>query len=50
MIYIVAIAIVAFSCGAAAAPSLLFRWYVAEARRLKVEPLPEEQTVAYPFV
>jgi hypothetical protein len=33
----------------AAAPKLLFRWYLREARRLEVPPDPAEVIATYPF-
>jgi hypothetical protein len=34
---------------AAAAPRLLFRWYLHEARRLEIPPDPGEAVATYPF-
>jgi hypothetical protein len=34
----------------AAAPRLLLRWYLREARRLEIPPDPAEAIATYPFV
>lgn len=50
MIYTVLIGFLVMCAIAAVAAPLLFRCYVAVARRVNVKLLPEDQSVAYPFV
>ena len=48
MIWILLLLAVGMAC--AAAPPLLFRLFLLQARGLHVEPSPEDRTISYPLV